>query len=219
MAEKGLSASLSASLNGLSTSLLPYPLHKIARASFALAAAHTWHVGKFATEGDESVDLQGGAYLLLYDIEDFGGGEPLGGRVEWIVGDGEAEAEVLVGGFLYLVAAVPEHYLLGLCLVEPAATTVAQELQRLGEELMVVGHTTCVDGRREFDADETTVAGRVGEDVGHVARGYERRLARQFFDVRAIRSFRLYRGQLDNVLQKALLHTRRYLVELVEVDE
>ena len=57
MAEKGLSASLSASLNGLSASLLPHPLHKIARAGFALAAAHAWHVGKFATEGDESVDL------------------------------------------------------------------------------------------------------------------------------------------------------------------
>ena len=76
MAEKGLSASLStslnglsaslnglsarlnelsASLNGLSTSLLPYPLHKIARAGFALAAVHAWHVGKLATEGDESV--------------------------------------------------------------------------------------------------------------------------------------------------------------------
>ena len=64
-----------------------------------------------------------------------------------------------------------------------------------------------------------TVARRIGEDVGHVARGYERRLARQLFDVRAIGSFRLYRGQLDNVLQKTLLHTRRYLVELVEVDE
>ena len=142
----------------LTTSLLPYPLHKIARAGFALAAAHAWHVGKFATEGDEGVDLQGGADLLLYDVEDFSGGEPLGSRIERIVGDGEAEAEVLVGWFLYLVAAVPEHYLLGLCLVEPAATTVAQELQRLGEELMVVGHTTCVDGRREFDADETAVA-------------------------------------------------------------
>lgn len=55
MAEKGLSASLSASLNGLSTSLLPYPLHKIARAGFALAAAHVWHVGELATEGDEGV--------------------------------------------------------------------------------------------------------------------------------------------------------------------
>ena len=163
--------------------------------------------------------MQGGADLLLYDIEDFGGGEPLSSRVERIVGDGEAEAEVLVGGFLYLVAAVPEHYLLGLCLVEPAASTVAQELQRLGEELTVVGHTTGVDGRRKLDADETAVAGRIGEDVGHIARGDERRLARQFLDVRAIRSFRLYRGQLDNVLKKALLHTRRYLVELVEVDE
>lgn len=226
IAKEGLSASLSASLNclsssrnGLSASLLPHPLHKIARAGFALAAAHAWHVGELATEGDESVDLQRGAYLLLNDIEDFGGGEPLCGRVKRIVGDGEAEAEVLVGGFLYLVAAVPEHYLLGLCLVEPAATTVAQELQRLGEELMVVGHTTGVDGRREFDADETTVARRIGKDVGHVARGYERRLARQLLKVRAIRSFRLYRGQLDNVLQKTLLHTRRYLVELVEVDE
>lgn len=62
MAEKGLSASLSASLNGLSASLnglssclLPYPLHKIARAGFALAAAHAWHVGELATEGDEGV--------------------------------------------------------------------------------------------------------------------------------------------------------------------
>ena len=76
MAEKGLSASLSSSLNGLSsslnelsasqnslssslnglsTSLLPYPLHKIARAGFALAAVHAWHVGELATEGDEGV--------------------------------------------------------------------------------------------------------------------------------------------------------------------
>lgn len=64
MAEKGISASLSASLNslsaslnGLSASLLPHPLHKIARAGFALAAAHAWHVGELATEGDEGVDL------------------------------------------------------------------------------------------------------------------------------------------------------------------
>ena len=83
---------------------------------------------------------------LIYQ-EDFGGGEPLGSEVERIGGDGEAEAEVLVGGFLYLVTSVPEHYLLGLCLVEPAATTVAQELQCLGEELTVVGHATGVDGR------------------------------------------------------------------------
>ena len=62
MAEKGLSASLSASLNwlsarlnGLSAYLLPYSLHKIARAGFALAAAHAWHVGELATEGDEGV--------------------------------------------------------------------------------------------------------------------------------------------------------------------
>lgn len=76
MAEKGLSASLSSSLNelsaslnelsasqnslssslnGLSASLLPYPLHKIARAGFALAAVHAWHVGELATEGDEGV--------------------------------------------------------------------------------------------------------------------------------------------------------------------
>ena len=56
MAEKGLSASLSTSLNWLYASLLPYPLHKIARAGFALAAVvHTWHVGELATEGDESV--------------------------------------------------------------------------------------------------------------------------------------------------------------------
>lgn len=69
MAKKGISASLSSSLNslfsilnslsssrnGLSTSLLPYPLHKIARAGFALAAVHTWHVGELATEGDEGV--------------------------------------------------------------------------------------------------------------------------------------------------------------------
>lgn len=61
MAEKGLSTSLSSSRNGLSaslnspTSLLPYPLHKIARAGFALAAAHAWHVGELATESDEGV--------------------------------------------------------------------------------------------------------------------------------------------------------------------
>ena len=57
MAEKGIYASLSASLNGLSSSLLPHSLHKIARAGFALAAVHAWHVGELATKGDESVDL------------------------------------------------------------------------------------------------------------------------------------------------------------------
>lgn len=62
MAKKWISASLSsslnelsASLNGLYASLLPYPLHKIARAGFALAAVHAWHVGELATEGDEGV--------------------------------------------------------------------------------------------------------------------------------------------------------------------
>lgn len=53
-----LSASLNclpSSLNGLSACLLPHPLHKIARAGFALAAVHTWHVGELATEGDEGV--------------------------------------------------------------------------------------------------------------------------------------------------------------------
>ena len=57
MAEKGIYASLSASLNGLSSSLLPHSLHKIARAGFALAAVHAWHVGELATKGDEGVDL------------------------------------------------------------------------------------------------------------------------------------------------------------------
>lgn len=193
--------------------------NEVARAGFALAATHTLQVGQLSPERNQTVHLQRGTHLTLYDIEDFRRRHPHGILVERILRYREAEIEILVGRFLHLVAAVPEHYLLGLCLVEPAATTVAQELQRLREELMVVGHTTCVDGRREFDADETTVARRIGEDVGHVARGYERRLARQLLKVRAIRSFRLYRGQLDNVLQKTLLHTRRYLVELVEVDE
>ena len=35
----------------------------------------------------------------------------------------------------------------------------------------------------------------------------------------AERAFHFYRRQLNDVLQKALLHTWRYLVELVEVDE
>ena len=109
MVEEGISPNLSASLNGLSSCLLPYPLHKIARAGCALATVHSWHVGELATEGDEGVDLQGGADLLLYDVEDFGGGEPLGGGVERVVGDGEAEAEVLVGGFLYFVAEGVAH--------------------------------------------------------------------------------------------------------------
>jgi len=64
MAENGLSASLSASQNSLSASqnslsasLLHYPFHKIARAGFALATVHAWHVGELATESDEGVDL------------------------------------------------------------------------------------------------------------------------------------------------------------------
>lgn len=72
----------------------------------------------------------------------------------------------------------------------------------------MVGHMGGVDGCRQLDADEATVARRVGEDVGHVARGDERCLARQFLDACTIGTFRLYRGQLYDVLQKALLYAR-----------
>ena len=193
--------------------------NEVACAGFAFAATHTLQVGQLSPERNQTVHLQRGAHLTLYDIEDFRRRHPLGILVERILRYREAEVEILVGGFLHLVAAVPEHYLLGLRLVEPAAVSVAQQLQRLGEELAMVGHTGGVDRRCQFDADEATVARRVGEDVGHVARGDERCLARQFLDACAIGTFRLYRGQLYDVLQKALLHARRYLVELVEVDE
>lgn len=168
--------------------------NEVARTGFALAAAHTLQVGQLSPERNQTVHLQRGTHLTLYDIEDFRRRHPLGILVEWVVRYREAEVEILVGRFLHLVAAVPEHYLLGLRLVEPAAVSVAQELQRLGEELAMVGHMGGVDGCRQFNADEATVARRVGEDVGHVARGDERRLARQFLDACAIRPFRLYRG-------------------------
>lgn len=99
---------------------------EVARAGFALAAAHTLQVSQLSPERNQAVHLQRGAHLTLYYVEYFRRRHPLGILVEWVVRYREAEVEILVGGFLHLVAAVSEHYLLGLRLVEPAATSVAQ---------------------------------------------------------------------------------------------
>ena len=43
----------------------------------------------------------------------------------------------------------------------------------LGKELMIIGTETYVDRACQFDADEAAVAGWIGQDVVHIARGDE----------------------------------------------
>ena len=94
-----------------------------------------------------------------------------------------------------------------------------QSSQRLGEKLLIVRTHTHIDRSRQFHADESSVAGWVGENIRDVARGDERGETRKFHDMTAIRRLVFQRRQLDEILQKSLLHLWRNLVELIEIDD
>lgn len=127
--------------------------------------------------------------------------------------------ETLLQGHLGLEVLVAVHEHPRLHLVEIAFLPVLQCRQRLGEELAVVGLHAHVDGTGQLHPDETAVAGGVGEDVVDVARGDEGCRARELLHMTAVGTLDLHRGQLDDVLQEALLHRGGDLVEFIEVDD
>ena len=94
-----------------------------------------------------------------------------------------------------------------------------QSSQRLGEKLLIVRTHTHIDRSRQFHTDESSVAGWVGENIRDVARGDERGETRKFHDMTAIRRLVFQRRQLDEILQKSLLHLWRNLVELIKIDD
>ena len=104
-----------------------------------------------------------------------------------VVGRFEVETEILVYRLNHLKLAVALHDELHLLGVEITLLAIAQRHKRPGEKLLVVGADTHVDGARQLDADETAVAGWVGEDVVHVARGDEGGEAWKLHDVTSVR--------------------------------
>ena len=94
-----------------------------------------------------------------------------------------------------------------------------QSSQRLGENLLIVRTNAHVDRPCQFHTDESSVAGWIGENILHVACGDERGETRKFHDMTAIRRLVFQRRQLDEILQKSLLHLWRNLVELIKIDD
>ena len=94
-----------------------------------------------------------------------------------------------------------------------------QSSQRLGEKLLIVRTHTHIDRSRQFHAYKPSVAGWIGENIRDVARGDERGETRKFHDMTTIRRLVFQRRQLDEILQKSLLHLWRNLVELIEIDD
>ncbi len=127
--------------------------------------------------------------------------------------------EILVYRLDHLKLAVALHNQLHLLRIEITLLAIVQGSKRLGEKLLVVRTHAHVDRPRQFHTDESSVAGWIGENILHVARGDERGETRKFHDVTAIRRLVFQRRQLDEILQKSLLHLWRNLVELIEIDD
>ena len=92
-------------------------------------------------------------------------------------------------------------------------------LHGLRIELFMVRRCTDIDGTGQFHAQESAATRGVSQHVGLIGRGDERGTAREVLYMTAVWTFNLYGRQRDDVFQEALLCLRRYLVELVEVDE
>lgn len=143
------------------------------------------HVSQFSSESHQAVYFQRRTNLLFQKVENLGGRHVL--TFLLVVGRFEVETEILVYRLNYLKLAVALHDELHLLGVEITLLAIAQRHKRLGEKLLVVGADTHVDGARQLDADETAVAGWVGEDVVHVARGDEGGEAWKLHDVTSVR--------------------------------
>ena len=127
--------------------------------------------------------------------------------------------EVEVGTVELGVLAVVVHdeeLLLG---AEPALLVVAHGLDGLGVELAVGDGLVGPDGGGEVHHEEASRAGGVGQYVGHVGGGDERGDALGLLGPAGVGALQREGGQLEGVLEEALLGLARDAVEFVEVDE
>lgn len=76
----------------------------------------------------------------------------------------------------------------------------------LGKELLIVGAHTYINRTRQFDTDESAVAGRIGQDVVHIACGDEGGGAGELLYMTAIGWLVFHVWQLDEIFQESLLY-------------
>lgn len=94
-----------------------------------------------------------------------------------------------------------------------------QGLHRLCIKLLIVQSATHIYRPRQLYTQESAVAGWVGEDVGHVARGDEGGETGELLDMTAVGRLDFHRWQLQQILQESLLNLWRNLIELIEIDK
>ena len=103
--------------------------------------------------------------------------------------------------------------------IEIGFLSLLQSLHRLCIKLLVVQSATYINRSRQLYTQESAVAGWVGEDIRHVARGNEGGETRKFLYMTSVWRLDLHRGQLQQILQESLLNLWRNLVEFIEIDE
>ena len=176
-----------------------------------------WHLRKLATETDEIAQLHRRSDVTLQLLEYLGCRKIL--TLLDIIGQVKIEIEILIYRRNHLKLSVARHNQLGLLRIKIGLLACLQCRQGLRIELFIIRKLTYIDRTRQFYTQESAIAGWVGEDIFHVARGDERCHSRKLLHMTAIRRFHLHTRQLDDVFQKSLLHLRRYLIELIQVEE
>ena len=76
----------------------------------------------------------------------------------------------------------------------------------LGKELLIVGAHAYINRARQFDTDESAVAGRIGQNVVHIACGDEGGGAGKLLYMAAIGGLVFHVWQLDEIFQESLLY-------------
>ena len=136
-----------------------------------------------------------------------------------IIGQVEIEIEILVYWRNHFKLSVARHNQLGLLRIKIGLLASLQCRQGLRIELFIIRKLAYIDRTRQFHTQESAIAGWIGEDILHIARGDERCHSRKLLHMTAIRRLHLHTRQLDDVFQKSLLHLRRNLIELIQVEK
>ena len=194
-----------------------FPNYQILSTKSRFLALQSLDILKLSAQSLQTRNLQGGTEFLLQNVEN-GGCHQI-----FAIFRGTCRLENLQKTLFYWrnllklsVVLQDNGCFLG---IEIGFFSLLQGLHRLRIKLLIVQSATHVYRSRQFYSQETAVAGWVGKNIGHVARGDEGGETGELLDMTAIWRLDFHRWQLQQILQKALLNLWRNLVELIEIDK
>ena len=161
-------------------------------------------VGEEAAKTVDAVGRQGGADAVAQVFVDGCGGHPV--AFAFVEGRFEVLVEVLNGGWRECVLAVVGDDFVHVRFVEPVTLMIQHSCHGLGVKLVVVDAVADVDAALQRKDDEASAASRVTQQIHLVGCADERGATRKNLHMTAIGALDLYRRQLDEVLQEALLN-------------